>query len=60
MLFIVYNTSEFKVFVASIRVGPIVGLGYGHFMENTPNLNWGIFDPDQVGGIMTKVLVSDF
>ena len=27
MLFIVYNTFEFKVFVASIRVGPIVGLG---------------------------------
>ena len=25
MLFIVYNTFEFKVFVASIRVGPIVG-----------------------------------
>ena len=24
MLFIVYNTFEFKVFVASIRVGPIV------------------------------------
>ena len=31
MLFIVYNTYEFKVFVASIRVGPIVGLGYGLF-----------------------------
>ena len=28
-------------------------------MENTPDLNWGSFDPDQVGGITTKVLGSD-
>ena len=27
-------------------------------MENTPDLNWAIFDPDQVGGITTKVLGS--
>ena len=82
MLFIVYNTFEFKVFVASILVGPSVGLGYGlleivraalliihcfhqspntprhdptrcQLMENTPDLNWGIFDPEQVGCIET-------
>ena len=28
-------------------------------MENTPDLNRGIFDPDQVGGITTKVLGSE-
>ena len=54
MLFIVYNTFEFKVFVASILVGPSVGLGYGlleivraalliihcfHQSPNTPQLD---------------------
>ena len=45
MLLIVYNTFEFKVFVAPIRVGPIVGLSYGLILSAKKNANSNVKTP---------------